>query len=62
MMGKSKLKNLAYKLQDAIAIDRELEKPSYVWCREQIVKQETFARNDWHGFVDACKAVARRAG
>jgi len=30
MMGKSKLKNLAYKLQDAIAIDRELEKPSYV--------------------------------
>lgn len=62
MMGRGKLKALAYKLQDAIAIDPELAKPSYVWCHEQIVKQETFARSDWHGFVDACKAVARRAG
>lgn len=56
------LKKLARKLQKEVGADPALAKPHYTWCREQVVKQLDFARNDWGAFVSACKAVARKAG
>lgn len=61
-MTPSKLKKLIYALQEAISADPALAKPSYTWCRNQVLPQVNFARNDWAGFVSACKHVARKAG
>lgn len=61
-MTHSPFKKLIRKLQGELDADPALAKPSYQWCHQQIVTQVNFARNDWKGFVSACKAVARKAG
>lgn len=60
-MTNSQVKAKIRALQAEIGSDPAYARPSYSWCREQL-KQENFARNDWAGFVAACKAVAKRAG
>ncbi len=67
-----KIKKLARALQAEIAADPELAKPSYCWCREQVVApvlpgepadgRGNCAFSDWEAFVQAVKRVARKAG
>lgn len=57
-----KIKKLAYKLQEEISAVPELAKPSYSWCREQVIKPGSVAFTDWSRFAAECKAIARKAG
>ncbi|HMG12484.1 MAG TPA: hypothetical protein VK571_04895 [Gemmatimonadaceae bacterium] len=57
-----KIKKLARKLQAEISEDPALAKPSYCWCREQVVAPASVAFTDWAAFVVEVKTRARKAG
>lgn len=57
-----KIKRLAWKLQEEIGADPALAKPSYMWCREQVVAPGSLAFTDWAAFVAEVAARARKAG